>query len=68
MQNIDILLWAIGGGFAGTWGLLFYLINRMGKLEDRVMKLELDMTEVKTILRMKECCMIKDDRKLPKAE
>jgi hypothetical protein len=40
------------------------LENKMERFEDRMTRLETDMVEVKTILRMKECCMINDDRHL----
>jgi len=42
--------------------------SRFDKMEDRLTRLEHDMIEVKTILRMKECCMIQDDSQLKKAE
>lgn len=42
--------------------------DRFSKVEERMSRLEMDMIEVKTILRLKECCMIKDDRQLKKAE
>ncbi len=41
---------------------------RFQKLEERMIRFENDMIEVKTILRMKECCMITDDRQAKKAE
>ena len=34
-QKINILLWAIGGGFAGTWYAMWKLFMR---LEDRITK------------------------------
>ena len=42
--------------------------QRFEKLENRMIKQEFDMIEVKTILRMKECCMIQDERHMKKAE
>lgn len=42
--------------------------TRMDKFEERLTRLENDMIEVKTILRLKECCMIKDDRQMKKVE
>ena len=56
--------------------------QRFEKIEDRLFILETDMIkfncnmvlfnndiiEIKTILRMKECCMINDDRQIKKAE
>lgn len=44
------------------------LEQRFERLEGRMTLLEHDMVEVKTILRMKECCMIKDDSQVKKAE
>lgn len=75
MDTTQILIWAMSGGFAGTWAFLFYLVSRMDKLDNRIDKLQDgiqslkdDMIEIKTILRMKECCMIQDDRKSKTAE
>jgi len=42
--------------------------KRFDDMESRQLRLEGDMIEVKTILRMKECCMIQDERQLKKAE
>lgn len=44
------------------------LSKRMDRLEDRMTRTEIDMIEIKTILRMKECCMINDDRQIKKVE
>lgn len=45
------------------------------KLSDRIDKLDLKLQDIdkrvfgiETMLRMQECCMIKDERRLPKAE
>lgn len=37
-------------------------------LQSDMKKLEFDMIEVKTTLRLKECCMINDERQTKKAE
>lgn len=42
--------------------------HRFQKLEEDMQKFKMDMIEVKTILRMKECCMIQDERQMKKAE
>ena len=79
MANENILLWAIGGGFAGTWTMMFFMFKKIDhridkleekitKLDERLSKVETRLTVIETILHMKECCMIKDDRKLTKAE
>lgn len=49
-------------------GRIDNLEKRLEKIEDRLTRLENDMIEVKTVLRLKECCMIKDDRQIKKAE
>lgn len=36
MDNTQILIWVVSGGFAGTWALLFYLINRVGNLSEEI--------------------------------
>lgn len=27
-MNLDVLLWILGGGFAGTWGLTLFFMNQ----------------------------------------
>jgi septal ring factor EnvC (AmiA/AmiB activator) len=42
--------------------------NEFDKLKVEIGSLKNDMIEVKTVLRLKECCMINDDRQIKKAE
>ena len=49
-------------------GLMTRMEARMNKLEERMTQIEHDLIEIKTILRLKESCMIKDDRHLKKVE
>lgn len=44
------------------------LDKKIEKLEDRIQRIENDMIEIKTVLRMKECCMIKDEKQIKKVE
>ena len=74
MEKIDILLWAIGGGFAGTWAILFYSLKQIGKLDVKIDKLRDDVQDVdRRLCRLegafsnKEFCMIKDHRIQEKA-
>jgi hypothetical protein len=74
MEKIDILLWAIGGGFAGTWAILFYSLKQIGKLDVKIDKLRDDVQDVdRRLCRLegafsnKECCMIKVHRIQEKA-
>ena len=41
MDKLDILVWAIGGGFAGTWALIFYGLKCIGDVRTEI-KLEID--------------------------
>lgn len=46
MENqLNILTWAIAGGFTGTWAMMFYLVKtmclQMKALEDRIGRLEI---------------------------
>jgi hypothetical protein len=31
-MELNVLLWILAGGFAGTWGLIFYFMNRTDQL------------------------------------
>jgi hypothetical protein len=42
--------------------------QRFNKIEDDISQIKMDMVEIKTMLRMKECCMIQDERHMKKAE
>lgn len=72
-ERFDMLMWAIGGGFAGTWAILFYSLKQIGKLDERltgqIAKLDEKLTDVdRRLCRLegafasKDCCMIKDHR------
>jgi len=68
----QLMMCVIGIQTAFITGLIGFVWNnlskRIDKIEDKISKLETDMVEVKTILRMKECCMINDDRQIKKVE
>lgn len=79
MWLIGIQTTVIIAAFAGMWMAIsnrfFGLESRMEKLDKRMEKLESDlghlkddMIEVKTVLRLKECCMIQDEKHMKKAE
>ncbi len=68
----QFIMWAIGiqtGVIITTLGFLWAHMNKkFDTIENRVNRIESDMIEVKTILKFKECCMIKDERHIKKAE
>lgn len=66
------IMWLIGLQTAFLTAVIGFvwsnLSKRIEKIEDRLTRIENDMIEVKTVLRLKECCMIKDERHLKQAE
>lgn len=36
MDQLTVLTWAIGGGFAGTWGILFFMFSKIEKLDEKI--------------------------------
>ncbi len=79
MNEFQVLITIQIAGFGFMGAILLCIWNHLNKRIDgletrlstlygRINKLEMDMVEIKTILRMKECCMIKDDRQIHKAE
>lgn len=63
MTDIQMLTWAIAGGFAGTWMLIFYVLNRIGKLDDKVTDVDRRVCHIEGAIWNKECCMLKHDHK-----
>lgn len=68
----QLMMWVIGIQTAFITGLMGFVWNNLSKrideMEDKISKLETYMVEIKTILRMKECCMINDERQIKKVE
>lgn len=75
----QVIMWLIGTQTAFLTGLIGLAWNnlskridkvekRIDKIEDRIKFIENDLIEIKTVLRLKECCMIKDERKIERAE
>lgn len=71
-QLAQLIMWSCGiqtslliAAFTFIWA---HFNKRIDKMEERQTRFEYDMIEIKTILRMKECCMIKDDRQMKKAD
>lgn len=78
-QQLTLLLWVIGAGFGVTFALLVFLWNslnnRMDRTDLKIDKLDEKLTDVdRRLCRLegafsnKDCCMIKDDRVIKKAE
>lgn len=83
MEKVDILLWIVGSGFGLTFGLLLViwnsinqridntersLSNRIDKLDEKVTDVDRRLCRLEGAFSSKDCCMIKDERQLRKAE
>jgi len=62
MENIDMLLWAIGGGFAGTWIALGFvckmLFFRIDKLDEKLTDVDRRLCRLEGAFSSKECCIL----------
>ena len=68
MTEVNILLTVMGGGFAATLTTILFLFKKIDKLDDKINNVDKSLIEIKTVLHMKECCMLKDDRTKEKAQ
>ena len=75
MDKLDVIIWMIGGGFALMLVMWHNLNGRIDKTDQRIDKLDEKVTDmdrrlcrIEGSLASKDCCMLKDERKLRKAE
>ncbi len=68
MDKFDVLLTVMLSGYGLILSLILILWRKIEKVEEKLIKIEHDLIEIKTILRMKECCMIQDNRQNKKVE
>lgn len=79
MEKLDLILWIMSAGFSINFGLFLlmwnHFNNRFDKIDNRFDKLEEKVTDIdRRLCRLegafssKDCCMIKDDRNIKKAE
>lgn len=86
MDKLDVILWAMGSGFAVQFALMGFMWNSINKRIDRL-ELRMDAMDIKldklnekvnsldrTLCRLegafstKECCMLKQDQFIRRAE
>ena len=68
MTDKEVILWAMGGGFAGTWALIFYMLSTISKLDEKITDIDRRLCRLEGAFSAKECCVIKEDRQIKKAE
>lgn len=61
MTDVQILMWAMGGGFAAMFALQLYILSDIRDIDRRLCRLE-------GAFMNKDCCMIKSDSQIKKAE
>lgn len=72
MTEIQMLTWAIAGGFAGTWvimGAIFTLMlsfrkelkMEIAKLDEKILDIDRRLCRIEGSMMNKDCCMLKQD-------
>lgn len=68
----QVMMWSMGGGFAVIFSLLWISWNgfnkRMDKLEALVLDIDRRLCRIEGAISNKDCCMIKEEKSLKKAE
>lgn len=68
MTSIDILLAVMIGGFGLQLSLLLIVWNCLSKLDDKVTDIDRRLCRIEGAMAAKDCCMLKDERHMRKAE
>lgn len=71
MDKLDIILWAMGGGFAGTWALLFWNFKKIEKLDEKLTDVDRRLCRLEgafSCFSSREICGIRTDSQMKKAE
>lgn len=67
MTDIEILTWAIGAGFVGTWvvmGVGFSMaFCRIDKLDEKLTDVDRRLCRIEGAMMSKECCMLSSSNK-----
>lgn len=68
MEKIDILLWVMGGGFAIIFTILMIIYKELKENRKDTHEIDKRLYGIETVLHMKDCCVLKQDQNLKKAE
>lgn len=68
MTNIDILTTVMISGFGLQLSLLLIVWKGQCKLDDKVTDIDRRLCRIEGAMAAKDCCMLKDERKLRKVE
>lgn len=68
----QLLLWALGGGFGLTYGLLAIvwssLNNRIEKLDEKITDVDRRLCRLEGAFSAKDCCILKEDSHSKRAQ
>jgi len=74
-DRLDILVWVMGGGFTIMLTLMLLLYReikdvgwQVRETNTRVSEIDKRLYGIETVLHMKDCCMLKADQNIKKAE
>jgi len=67
-NSIEIFKWILGIGIPILVVVLGAIWKKLENISTQMHQLEYRMVAVETTLHMKDCCMLKDEKKLRKAE
>ena len=66
MSDIQILMWAMGGGFLGTWviiGIGFKILyGDLKSLREEIRDIDRRLCRIEGAMSNKDCCMLKHDQ------
>jgi len=69
MDKIDMILWIVGGGFCLMLILWRNLNHRIDKLDEKKLTdVDRRLCRLEGAFSSKDCCMIKDEKKMKQAE
>lgn len=66
MDKLDIILWAVGGGFIVVLGVLRVIWNAIIKLDEKITDIDRRLCRLEGAFSAKDCCVIKDERQIRK--
>lgn len=72
MEKIDVVLWAMGGGFAGTWMIMFFSLKQIREelrdMRKDIQDIDRRLCRLEGAFASKDFCVLKNDRQGQKAE
>lgn len=68
MDKIDLILWVMSGGFAISFAMILVLYKEIKEMKRDIHELDKRLYGIETMLHMKDCCILKSEQHIKKAE